>query len=243
MRPMPLPELTSVTLADQAYEALRTAILSGDLTWGERITERGLAARLGVSATPVREALRRLEQERLIERNGPRAILVATISPQLRAESAEMEAALEAVAAKLAARKISENRLDQLDQLLDAADAERAKLLADHEQGRELDAEIVERLFNRLREFHAIVEAAADNNQLTAMLQQARAFSRDQRLRAATNQIAERSPALLERYGEHRELAATIRARDEAAAERLAHAHALSAAADLLTPATPPSTE
>lgn len=230
---MALPELTSVTLADQAYEALRAAILSGDLGWGERITERGLAARLGVSITPVREALRRLEQEQLVERNGPRSILVASISPQLRAESAEMEAALEAVAAKLAARKIDDHRLNQLDRLLDAADAERARLLADHEAGRELDVDAVERVFDRLREFHTVVEAAADNKQLTTLLEQTRAFSRDQRLRTATDQTAARSPALLERYDEHRKLAAAIRAHDEATAEHLARTHALSAGADI----------
>ena len=67
-----LQGLTSETLADQAYEALRAAIISGELASGEKITERGLAERLSVSPTPVREALRRLEQDRLVVRQGPR---------------------------------------------------------------------------------------------------------------------------------------------------------------------------
>src|SRR5919109_2754205 len=71
-----LQGLTSETLADQAYEALRAAIISGELASGEKITERGLAERLSVSPTPVREALRRLEQDRLVVRRGPRLVQV-----------------------------------------------------------------------------------------------------------------------------------------------------------------------
>jgi len=56
------------SLAEQAYRAIREGIATGLGRAGERATERGLAARLTVSATPVREALRRLEQEGVIER-------------------------------------------------------------------------------------------------------------------------------------------------------------------------------
>jgi DNA-binding transcriptional MocR family regulator len=58
--------LTSESLADQAYRALREAIMSGALSPEEKITERGLADRLSVSPTPIREALRRLEQDGLV---------------------------------------------------------------------------------------------------------------------------------------------------------------------------------
>jgi DNA-binding GntR family transcriptional regulator len=240
---MALPELSSTTLADQAYEALRAAIVSGELPWGERITERGLAARLGVSATPVREALRRLEQERLVERTGPRSLRVASMTDDARAESSELEAALEGVAAKLAARKISERGLDRLDQLLDAADVQRAKLLAADgaEPGSRPSRQVIEAGFDRLREFHALVEAAAGNEQLLNMLAQARAFSQDQRLAATDELINARSESLSSRYEDHRRLAQALRARDEETAEHLARSHALSAGADLLTtlPALP----
>ena len=231
---MPLPELSTSTLADQAYDALRAAIVSGELGWGERITERGLAARLGVSATPVREALRRLEQERLVERTGPRSLRVASVTADARAESSELEAALEGVAAKLAARKISERGLDQLDRLLDAADAQRDKLLAEDQVGDSLSRQAVEGGFDRLREFHALVEAAAGNEQLLNMLAQARAFSQDQRLATTNVLIDARSESLSARYDEHRRLAQALRERDEETAEQLARSHALSAGADLI---------
>src|SRR5260370_30267332 len=72
------PELPSLfradSLAEQAYRAIREGIATGLFSAGERVTERGLAARLNVSATPVREALRRLEQEGLIERASARQL-------------------------------------------------------------------------------------------------------------------------------------------------------------------------
>src|ERR1700716_1446204 len=57
-------------LGDQAYTAIREAITAGRLVPGTKVTERDLAKQLGVSPTPVREALRRLEQEQLVIRSG-----------------------------------------------------------------------------------------------------------------------------------------------------------------------------
>ncbi len=68
--------LRAESLAEQAYQAIREGIATGLFQAGERVTERGLATRLNVSATPVREALRRLEQEGLIERVSARQLRV-----------------------------------------------------------------------------------------------------------------------------------------------------------------------
>ncbi len=68
--------LRAESLAEQAYRAIREGIATGLFSAGERVTERGLATRLNVSATPVREALRRLEQEGLIERVSARQLRV-----------------------------------------------------------------------------------------------------------------------------------------------------------------------
>ena len=62
------------TLAERTYRAVRSAIGTGLLRGGEKITERGLAERFEVSPTPVREAIRRLEQDGLIQRTGPRTV-------------------------------------------------------------------------------------------------------------------------------------------------------------------------
>lgn len=232
---MPLPELSSQSLADQAYRALRSAIVKGELPWGEKITERGLAASLGVSATPVREALRRLEQEQLVERTSLRSLRVVTVSPEERAESAAMEAALEGVAARFAAAKAGDRQLDEMERLLGVADSAVKALRSDHEAGRDLDPAVVERGFDAIRGFHAAVEVAAGNAQLLRTLEQVRAFSRSERLRIASAQLAAGgTPGQIERYGQHRQILDALRARDAALAEQLARTHATSAVGDLV---------
>ena len=230
---MNLPELSSQSLADQAYKALRAAIVRGDLPWGDKITERGLAADLGVSPTPVREALRRLEQEQLVERTGPRSLRVATVSAQERTESGTIEAALEGVAARFAAEKATEAQLDRMRRLLDTADETATALRADRDDGQELNPDQVERIFDAVRDFHSQIELAADNAQLTRTLAQIRAFSRSERLRVAAAQLNAGSTGQIQRFGQHRQILAALCDRNSDLAEHLARDHAQSSAGDL----------
>ena len=89
-----LKGLTADTLADRAYRAIRDAIATGELRPGQKVTERGLAERLSVSPTPVREAIRRLEQDGLLERTGPRTVQVAAFGDAAIQDLAEVEVAL-----------------------------------------------------------------------------------------------------------------------------------------------------
>jgi DNA-binding GntR family transcriptional regulator len=230
---MNLPEISSQPLADQAYRALLAAIVQGDLPWGEKITERGLAASLGVSPTPVREALRRLEQEQLVERTGPRSLRVATVSSQARSESGTIEAALEGVAARFAAEKATTAQLDRMQRLLDTADETAAALRADRDSGRALNPDQVERIFNAVRDFHAQVELTADSIQLMRTLTQLRVFSRSERLKVAAAQLNASSTGQIQRYGQHHQILAALRDRDGDLAEQLARVHALSSVGDL----------
>ncbi|MFF7884111.1 GntR family transcriptional regulator [Streptomyces sp. NPDC007896] len=230
---MTLPALSAQSLADQAYRALRGAIIAGDLPRGDKITERGLAERLGVSPTPVREALRRLEQEQLVERTGARSLRVTTVSAEARTESGTIEAALEGVAARFAAQKASAQQLDQMERQLDTADEAASALRADRDAGRGLNPDQMESIFNAVRQFHTLVEEAADNVQLTRTLEQVRAFSRSERLKIASAQLSTGSPGQIHRYGQHREILAALRERDAEQAEHLAREHAASAASDL----------
>jgi len=97
------------SLAERAYRALREQIATGGLAPGERVTERGLGLQLGVSATPIREALRRLEQERLVERVAARQLRIAAHSDQALRELMYTEAVLRAAAARIATPKISDD--------------------------------------------------------------------------------------------------------------------------------------
>ncbi len=106
---------TGPTLSDQAYRALRAEITSGELKPGQRVTERALADHLGVSPTPVREALQRLEHERLIERDAVRSIRVAEPSVARLYELALIEVALRGAAARLAAERATEAEVKAID--------------------------------------------------------------------------------------------------------------------------------
>src|SRR3984893_15707828 len=116
-----LPSLLRVeSLAEQAYRAIREGIATGLFEAGERVTERGLATRLSVSATPVREALRRLEQEGLIERVSARELRVVDHSSGTLRELLLTGAALRAMEARFATHKITEAALDRMVALVDA---------------------------------------------------------------------------------------------------------------------------
>jgi DNA-binding GntR family transcriptional regulator len=113
------PEMSALerldSLAERAYRALREQIATGGLSPAVRVTERGLAMRLGVSPTPVREALRRLEQEQLVERISARQLRIAAHSEESLRELLYAEAVVRAAAARFATPKITAQTLEVMD--------------------------------------------------------------------------------------------------------------------------------
>lgn len=93
-------------LRDLAYRRIRDAILSGELSSESRINERTLAAAMGVSTTPVKDALRRLEAEGLTTTSPRRGTFVTAMVAEKQDELTQIRNALEGVAASLAARKL-----------------------------------------------------------------------------------------------------------------------------------------
>ncbi|MGW1208151.1 GntR family transcriptional regulator [Streptomyces sp. NPDC002499] len=231
-----LGTVETMSLADQAYRRLRDAIREGVLRPGEKITERALATRLGVSPTPVREALRQLVHEKVVERVGPRALRIADHSSAARSEIVEAEVRLSALMARLAARNATAEQLTALVSLLAETDlivADVEKTVA--EQGSEADVadhgmevDVAERLttvFHKLRLFHRQVEECVGNPVLTGLLEQARAFSYEERLDLTMRLAPERADAFRARYHEHRLLLDALLERDEDRAEELAAHH------------------
>ncbi|MFF1418566.1 GntR family transcriptional regulator [Streptomyces sp. NPDC058280] len=232
----PLGPMETTSLADQAYRRLRDAVREGALRPGEKITERDLAARLGVSPTPVREALRQLVHEKVVERVGPRALRIADHSASALSEVVEAEVRLSALMARLAARNATDAQLAELTELLDRADrlvAQTERTVAEHGPDVEVaehgpDAEVAERLtavFRLLRQFHHQVEAAVGNPVLEGLLHQARAFSDEERLDLTIKLAPERAGSFRRRYREHRGLLDALLERDEERAEQLAMHH------------------
>jgi DNA-binding GntR family transcriptional regulator len=205
------PLTQSETLGEQAYFAIRNAITSGVLKPGERITERDLARRLGVSPTPVREALRQLEQEGLVVRTPNRGVSVSDMPSASVAEMLLIQAALRGVASRLAAEKITEKELAEIravlqdsEGMLDTGDPETLLALADR--------------------FHTIVNEASRNMTLLKFLDTIMAFDPIDRLQILKDREQARTG-----FEEHKEIAAALAARDRDQAEALMRSHVLRA--------------
>jgi DNA-binding GntR family transcriptional regulator len=209
---------TGPTLADQAYQALRQEIITGQLKPGERLTERHIAARLGVSPTPIREALQRLEHEHLIQRTDTRRLLVAEPSIHRLYELTLIEAALRGVAARLAAENASDEEL---------AGIERAHAAIG-------EAFTPERALRATRRLHELIDRASHNETLVTMIATATAFDWQFRLEMISSTEARRRKGAIARHREHGRIVAALRARDGEAAERLMREHILGATAAFL---------
>ncbi len=103
-----------MSLRDTVYKELKEAILRGDIVSGERLMEIPLATRLGVSRTPVREAIRRLEKEQLVVIIPGKGARVAGISDKEAMDALEVRLMIETMAAKLAAKNITKEQIEQL---------------------------------------------------------------------------------------------------------------------------------
>jgi DNA-binding GntR family transcriptional regulator len=115
-----------VSKTDMVAALIRELIITGELTAGQQLRQRDLAQRFGVSQTPVREAMRRLESEGLVIGDTHRGFTVVTPDDGPVEENFQIRAALESLGASLAARKIDEAGLAELERL-----NERMRALAD----------------------------------------------------------------------------------------------------------------
>jgi DNA-binding GntR family transcriptional regulator len=101
-------------LREVVFEYLRTSILNGELEPGERLMELQLADQLGVSRTPVREAIRKLELEGLVEMVPRKGAYVADLSVKDILDVLEVRAYLEGLAAYLAAERMADEEVEEL---------------------------------------------------------------------------------------------------------------------------------
>ena len=111
-------EHKTVSLADQVFEQLENDILSGKYPRGEILTESRLSAELGVSRTPIREALRRLGQEHIIEESGKGSVVIGISEKDLE-DIFLIRKNLETLAASLAAENRTPEQLKELREALE----------------------------------------------------------------------------------------------------------------------------
>lgn len=187
------------------YERIKTAILDGTFQPGEALVESSVADWCGVSRTPVREALTRLEQDGLVARTD-RGVIVRERTPEEILDIYEVRIALETVAARMAAERATELDRVRLERLCSLAEQ------ADPNDGDDLAS--------RNRAFHRGVVAASHNQSLIDVLN--RLDMHLLRYPATTLLYPGRWETALV---EHRDLVAAIAARDADRAAELASHH------------------
>ncbi|MFK8182802.1 MAG: GntR family transcriptional regulator [Phormidesmis sp.] len=158
---MPIPETAVFNrsfMRDDVYQSLRMWIVSGELKPGEKLKDKELAAHLGVSRTPVRESLRRLEDEGLVETSPNRWTRVALVSREDAENIYPIIQQLELLALSLAFPRLTKRHIGEMrqlnDQLRDALEGR------DAEDSAEIDAK-----------FHQVIIDTAGNNELSTILE------------------------------------------------------------------------
>lgn len=211
-------------LVDQLAADIQSRVLSGAFPSGTWLRQSALASEFGVSRTPIREALRKLQAGGLVELQPHRGALVRGLSAREIRDAYEVRAALEALAAELAAQRI---RHDQLDELRDAQDQFRAGLAAtvaareraDSAGGDEQRAAAWGRANDQ---FHQVIQQAAGNDVLVSTLARLhRSFPRD----LSRIVLAESTPLLRANVQEHEEIVTALEHHDAAGAGELMRRH------------------
>lgn len=202
-------------LREVVCESLRDAIRKGILKPGQRIMEIKLAEELGVSRTPVREAIRKLELEGYVVMMPRRGTYVADMSIRDINEIFEIRTALESLSNGLAAEHITEDELEHLQRLLVVIGG----YIKEYEDGPDREA-AMDKIVKTDIEFHDLLYHVARNNRLVGIISNLR----DQLTRFRTLSMS--YPGRLEAtLDEHREIVETIANGDGRAARKAAVHH------------------
>lgn len=196
------------TLAEQAYELLRKRIIRGELPPGTRLSEAALASECGISRSPVKDALRRLAQEGLVEVRPQVGSFVAPASLERALDILEVRALLEPFAARRAAVRLSDETLADLERSFAKAEA------ASEPGERELA------IWEADDALHYAVATGSGNDEIVRILM---GFHDEvKRIRQATARYAARLPASFE---EMRVILDALRRRDPDSAEQAMRRH------------------
>ena len=194
-------------LRDVVFNTLRQAILKGELKPGERLMEIALAERLGVSRTPIREAMRKLELEGLVVMIPRRGAQVANITEKDLNDVLEVRIALENMAIEKACKRMTDEEMGRL--WLAAKEFERT--MAEGDLVRLAEADVA---------FHEIIYQASDNRRLNQVLNNLR--EQIYRYRVEYLKDEETRNVLVK---EHEELTRAIKERDVLRAQEISFEH------------------
>lgn len=194
-------------LRDVVFNTLREAILKGELKPGERLMELQLAAKLGVSRTPIREAIRMLEQEGLAVTIPRKGAEVARMTEKDMEDVLEIREALDELAAKIACTRMTEDQLKQLETIKETF----VESTRSHDVKRIAEADV---------SFHDVIYEATGNPKLVSMLNNLR----EQIYRYRVEYLKEEKnyPTLI---GEHEAIVEALYARNQNEVVRAMHTH------------------
>lgn len=194
-------------LREVVFETLRDAIINGKLAPGERLMEVQLAEEMGVSRTPVREAIRKLELEGFVVMVPRKGAYVAGVSIKDIADVFEIRAALEALAARLAAERITDDELDHLERAIVSIN-------------KVSDGKNIDKVVESDTDFHDIIYQASRNKRLINIITNLK--EQIQRFRATSLAVTGRTKTAVE---EHKQIAEALSDRDAELAAELARRH------------------
>ncbi len=203
-------EFKTVTLADRVYEKIEHDIIYGIYPHGMMLTEMGLAEELGMSRTPIREALRRLVHEGLLDESG-RGTIVRGVTREDLTDILSLRIQLEGLAAYYCAQNITEDELIELGRAMDLQEFYLQK--RDNERIAEIDNRIHE-LIGEYSRHRIIIDA------LTPLRHKAAKYRR------ASMQTAPRQATIVD---EHKDIYNAIAAHDPERARLCAETHARNA--------------
>lgn len=195
--------------SDYAYRVLKERILESELSPGQRLVEARLAKELNLSRTPVREALARLRAENLIERDEHGALVVSAPTPRDVDDTYQIREALDGLAARLAAERISGTELKVAEATVDR-----------FHRHTDVDVDDTRQMIGANLDFHDLLYQATDNPRLIQMATEIRDFVRLVSRNAIS--LPERQDEIAR---EHQAVIEAIRARDGDLAERLMREH------------------
>lgn len=174
MQPLFETEVQTQSVRELVYNKLREAILSGKISSGTRLKEREIAGQLGVSTTPLKEALRLLHQEGLVVTVPRKGTFVSDHVMTSIEEVTWARSALEGVAARLAALKITKEESQQLEAVI-----KRMRILTDKRKTEELLRE------NEI--FHETIRKIARNDYVIQQIASIRAYDEALRKKALSD--------------------------------------------------------
>lgn len=203
----------SVSIADQVFEQLERDILSGKYPRGELLSELHLSAEMGVSRTPVREAIRRLQQENIVQECG-RGVMVLGISREDMLDMYDIRIRLEGLAARRAAENMSDEALRDMKETVELQEFYVSK------EGDEYSTKLYE-LDSR---FHELLYQGSGSRMIAEVLCSVHRKMAKYRVASLSRQ---RRAALS--IAEHKEIYLALAARNGDRAEEVAQRHAINA--------------